>query len=635
MMLEKMRAHAQGVVARVLVGAIIVVLALFGFGSFNLFTPDEPAVAEVAGEEIGESALQAEMERQRRQRADVDEAALRDSALDALIQRRLLLSAADAMSVAVGDASLAEAIRKQPEFQVEGRFSEDTYRAVLAQNGFTPKTFGDFWREQLLIMRLQRGIAESDFVTDPELARVTALTEQKRDLQWIAFAPAPDTVLVGDGDLEAYFEANQAAFTVPEQATVEYVRISPADIADDALPVTDAEVEAAYAAASAAALSELRIARHILLPLPDSGDGTAAVTAATERLAALAARVRAGESFEALAREHSTDLATKAEGGLLPPLSRGALSGDDPGFAPLEAALFALAPGGMAEPVRSPQGMHLLRLEEVRSQPFPSLDEKRDQLVAELRAARRSAEFAKRRDTLAEEAYADAGSLSGVADRLGVHVVKLEGVRRDGLGDGIAANAAFVAAVFSDPVLQERFNSQVIDVEGDAVVVRVSDHQPQRQETLDEARDRVLAAFRAQEASAAAEASARGLLARIEAGEDPLAAAGSLARTWETRKGVARLGGDVPPEVLTRAFALARPAPGATSGGVAALADGGRAVVLVSGVTDGDGSALAAAERASLAGYLRSFGGQRTFAAFVDALRAAAHIERTGTPAGS
>ncbi len=133
--------------------------------------------------------------------------------------------------------------------------------------------------------------------------------------------------------------------------------------------VTEEQLRAAYDQ-DAPAATELR-ARHILLGYPQ-GATQQQRDSVRARAEALRARIRSGESFEALARQVSEDPGSAAQGGDLGFFSRGEM------VRPFEEAAFSLEPGEVSEVVESPFGLHLIRVEERRSPAF-------DQVRADLR----------------------------------------------------------------------------------------------------------------------------------------------------------------------------------------------------------------------------------------------------------
>jgi peptidyl-prolyl cis-trans isomerase C len=99
-------------------------------------------------------------------------------------------------------------------------------------------------------------------------------------------------------------------------------------------------------------------ARHILVKVAPGADAST-VEAARLRLMAIRASIVAGADFASVARTGSED-ASASEGGDLGYFLRGRML---PEF---EAAAFALAPGGLSEPVRTSVGWHLIYSENHR-----------------------------------------------------------------------------------------------------------------------------------------------------------------------------------------------------------------------------------------------------------------------------
>ncbi|CAI8827793.1 peptidyl-prolyl cis-trans isomerase C [Pseudomonas sp. IT-P100] len=96
-------------------------------------------------------------------------------------------------------------------------------------------------------------------------------------------------------------------------------------------------------------------ARHILIKVPQGAD-TTTVEAARLRLVEMQVKISQGADFADVARTGSED-ASASQGGNLGYFPRGRML---PEF---EAAAFALAPGGVSEPVRTPLGWHLISVQ--------------------------------------------------------------------------------------------------------------------------------------------------------------------------------------------------------------------------------------------------------------------------------
>jgi parvulin-like peptidyl-prolyl isomerase len=100
-------------------------------------------------------------------------------------------------------------------------------------------------------------------------------------------------------------------------------------------------------------------ARHILISVKSEEAPTEGLEKPVARAKAeeVLKRLKAGESFEALAKEYSTDTGSKENGGDLGWFGRGRMVPD------FEKAAFALQPGQVSEIVESPFGFHIIKVE--------------------------------------------------------------------------------------------------------------------------------------------------------------------------------------------------------------------------------------------------------------------------------
>lgn len=144
-MLQSMRDNSQGIIAKVLVGLIIVVFALWGVDSLVGLATAEPPPAEVNGKAITKNELYRGIDLQRRQvltqmgdNADpamLDDVVLRKVVLDNLIDRNVQISAAEELGLFVSDQMLDQMIVATREFQVDGRFDRNQFESALRGAG--------------------------------------------------------------------------------------------------------------------------------------------------------------------------------------------------------------------------------------------------------------------------------------------------------------------------------------------------------------------------------------------------------------------------------------------------------------------------------------------------------------------
>ncbi|MCD1638834.1 SurA N-terminal domain-containing protein [Stutzerimonas frequens] len=617
-MLQNIRDNSQGWIAKTIIGIIVVLLALTGFDAIFNAASNSQTAAEVNGEEISRYDLDQAMNMQRRQLAQqlgsdfdpsmLDERLLRNAALGSLIDRMLLLQSAKSADFAFSREALDQLILQTPEFQVDGVFNAARFDQVLQQMGYSRVQFRQLLEQEMLIGQLRAGISGTGFVTDQQVENFARLEMQTRDFDTLTVPARSDTIEVSDEQISEYYEANADRFRTPERVIVEYVELKKESFFDQ-VEVSDEELQALYQK-QIANLAEQRRAAHILIETgAESGDDEAKA-----KIDEIAARVKGGEDFAAVAKEVSQDPGSANEGGDLGFAGPGVY---DPAF---EEALYALKEGEVSAPVRSEFGWHIIKLLGVQSPEVPSLESMRPELVRELKAQQVEQRFVEVSKQLEDSAF-EASDLAQPAQELGLMVQTTEPFGRDG-GQGIAANRQVVQAAFSDEVLVDGANSSVIELDPDtSIALRVKEHLQPAAIPLADVRDDIVEQLQQSLAAERAQEKGERLLADLRNGEQ-------ADGQWQTIEAAGRSQEGVAPALLQQVFRMPRPAEqGKPSYAGVALSNGDYAVVRLNGVNEPEAS-LSDEEKLNFRRFLASRMGQQDFAAFRQKLQAQAEIER-------
>src|SRR5690606_21050236 len=144
-MLQTIRDNSQGLIAKIIIGFIIGLMALFGAESIVGGFLSTNGVAKVNGEDISEQELAVSLQNLMASLganvADYEEELLRDVALRRLIEDKLLEQAARDAGLVISPTSIDREIVRTPQFQVGGRFDEELARRTMAAQGFTPQMY--------------------------------------------------------------------------------------------------------------------------------------------------------------------------------------------------------------------------------------------------------------------------------------------------------------------------------------------------------------------------------------------------------------------------------------------------------------------------------------------------------------
>lgn len=339
-MLQSMRNNAKYiwiVLAVVFVGVFVFAESsgLLGGGGEAIKTTT--AVAEVNGEDIlATNWFRATQQREQQQsqrlgraltldeQEQVKKAVFDEMVNDVLLRQELArrgLGATDEEVIAAAQSSPPPEIAQSQEFQTEGRFDPAKYQRYLsspaARSGGVLAYLEEYYRAEIPRQKLFTQLASAVYVSD---ARLWQLYQDERDsaqVSFVAFRPEliPDAqVTVSDAEIQSYYERNRKAFDRPGRAVV----------------------------------SLLTVPRAI----------TAVDTAeARARALQLRGEIAGGAKFEDVAKRESSDSGSATNGG---DLGRGGRGRFVPEF---ETAAYALGVGELSQPVLSPFGFHLIRVD--------------------------------------------------------------------------------------------------------------------------------------------------------------------------------------------------------------------------------------------------------------------------------
>jgi len=585
-MLQSIRDRAQGWIAWVIVGLIILTFALFGIDQYAR-GDKVVVVAEVNGQDVSGKAFLSLYNRQKARLEEqfgdmydqvVKDEDLRDQVLDSLIESEVMRQWANDNNMLVSDQQLAAAIHSAEVFQQDGKFSEKIYEEVLMRNGLNIARFEYEQRQYLLEGQFSALTMASSFATASEVEQLANLQGQERDVSYLRIDQRPflSTVVVPEQAVKEAYESNLDQYVEPEKVSVDYIDLSQKKIAEG-IEVTDALLEGYFEENKALfTLPEKRQAKHILISL--EADTEEAQDLAQKTIAEIQEKLAAGEVFEELAKTYSKDPGSANSGGDLGSFEQGMMV---PEF---DEAVFTMEVGQVSDPVKTDFGYHLIKLEAIEPKQVQALDVVKADVIEQYKMQEAERQYFDLLEQLTTIAYEQSDSLEPAAEAIGIKVQTSEMFSSEGGPSEILSNPKVLSAAFSNDVLKDHLNSSAIELSANrSVILRVNQHQALRQKPLEEVSAGIKEQLVRQAAIKEAANLASDVLAKVEAGENPE----SLMRDgieWNTVGWIARNSQKLLPQMVGEAFKVAKPEEGAASWRSFQLNTGDTILIRIAGV---------------------------------------------------
>ena len=627
MSMQRLRDGSTGIASKILVGLIIIVFALFGMGSITTFFAPTPKVAEVNGEDITQVEMEIAVERSRRMMLaqdidplSIDEDALRNSVLQSLISRKLLSQLADDWNLVYPDGLLDEHIRSTPAFQIGGLYDPEQFGLVVGSAGFSPQGYREELRKEKKFSQIATAVAGSGFLPRELAARIGSITGQTRDVAYllIDIETLSQQLEVSDSELLSFYQESLKDYETEETVDIEYVELRKSDLVE----LVDASEQELlnYFEDNKEMYTrpEERQLAHIFKEHASNED----VRATVEKMYK---QIVDGADFAAVAKDNSEDPLSAENGGDLGFSSRGVFSNES--YRQFEEVAFNLKLNEVSGPVETEFGIHLIKVLDIVPAVDPDFDQVKDS-VTEAYLQRKSDDmFVTRSSELSELAF-ESSDLQVPATALDL-TIKSTGPVGYSATEGIAANPEIINMAFSDDILIDRNNSDVIEVAADHhVVIRVKKYEPSEIRPLEEVTDEVRNKLLREKSIRLAEGQAKEIIEMLEAGSLTRYVADQFDLSWNVVAAVKRMSLELEDEIRETAFSLPRPTEGGKSLGYVLLDTGNVAVISVTNVANYPQIQVSADESASLASALGRKQGTIDYSRLEDSLLADAVVKQ-------
>jgi peptidyl-prolyl cis-trans isomerase D len=622
-MLERIREGSQGPWAMGILVLIVISFVFAGVGSY-INSSASGAAANVNGEEIGldelERAYQNERARMESQFGDAFATLASDTAylqnfrqgiLDRLISEKLLDQAAQEFGLRVSDEQIKLAIVGMQEFQVEGKFDNDRYLAILRQAGFQTNNFRDYMRVDMVRRQLSQSLMGTEFTLAGEAKAAHLMQQQTRDIRYLTVPASKfiDQVNINDEDISFFYQSNISQFDTEQEVRLSYVEL----LLEDLLPsieVTEDEIAQYYQQNLVDyRTDEERQAAHILFE-SDEEDESIALKAEE-----VLAKIEAGEDFAALAKTFSSDTFSAENGGDLGWFGKGIM---DPAF---DDAAFLLAnKGDVSGVVKSEFGYHIIKLTDIKPEQINSFENVKEEITIKVKTFKAEERFYEVSQRMSEVAFEVPDNLDEVADIAGKSISTTELFSRANAPE-VVSNPNVLSSAFSFELIEDAVNSEVLELGSNhIIVVRVAEHEPARTKALEEVKEQIQLTLASQSAQRAARDWALELQKALTDGEDVTAKLASVEISWDEKQAVTRNDATLSQTIVDTLFKLS-----AADTNVVDLVTGDISLVQLTQVNSA--AEANAQQLISLQSRLASSKSQILYGAVIESLKAQADIE--------
>ncbi|MEY3932491.1 MAG: hypothetical protein RL426_137 [Pseudomonadota bacterium] len=482
-MLDKFRSYAQTKAAQVILALVLIPFALFGIDSYLNQAGNNLSIAKVDGYKIAlpeyNRAIENVRNRMMSEGKKVDPAMFdsfefKESVVDGLITKQLINNDIKKSQFKITDQQLSQYIIGMPDFQKDGKFSQELYDKVLQNNQLNPKKFEESIRNDLLIQQVRDGLQKLTFIPPNNLTETLKATSQQREVTVAEFKTKEYMAKanISEKDMQTFYDQNKSKFLAPEQVKAEFVVFSLTSILPS-IAVSEDEVKAFYKTnADKYQNQQQREASHILIAASKNAAPAEKAKAKAKAEDVLGQIKKNPKQFEELATKYSQDPESAKKGGDLGAFGRGMM------VKPFDDAVFSMKVNEISGIVESDFGYHIIKLTKVIGE-GGGFDAIKPQIKAELIYQKAQDKYAALAEDFSNKVYEQSSSLDVVSKKFNLPIQKTDWISRNE-SDKFFKNEALMNALYSKESIKDRRNTEAIEVTPNNLIsARVVDYKAQ------------------------------------------------------------------------------------------------------------------------------------------------------------
>jgi len=494
-MLEQIRNRTQTTFAKVILAIIIIPFALFGIDSYLSSVGSNIYIASVNDESITSSEMEKTRSQFIAQIKSQDESTdpkvfesieFKKAVLDKLIITKLIDQEIKNSGFYISDSQVGIYISGMPEFQRNGKFSQEQYDEVLKVNNLTPKKFDDRIKSDLGTQQVKDSLRKLFYVPKNKIQNLVDLAYQKRDVSIFELKQADfkDKIDLSNPALKKVYEESKSSFMRPDQVKIKFIIYSAAGIVPT-VKVADKEVNDYFTNnINRYQADQQRRAKHILFTVGADLASDEIKKIATNAQNVLNEIKKNPKTFKKNAEKYSQDAESAKNGGDLGFFSRGDMTKK------FEDTVFSMSRNQISELIKTEFGFHIIMLTDIKGEEV-KFETVKNQIKGELIFNKAVAEYGENADNFGNIVYEQSENLQEAANKFSLKIEDSEWLSFED-AKKFFNNEAFAQAIFDKDAINGKRNIAAIEASpNNLVAARVVDFRPSASKSFEEVKSTI------------------------------------------------------------------------------------------------------------------------------------------------